>query len=83
MEIRTQVNCGGLFTILSAVEEQGDRKEGAGCAPEARDGWVKVTVAVEVNIKVTAVCQSISLPRLIPCSVPASVGDAEDGMSRS
>lgn len=46
-------------------------KRRAGCAPEATDGWVKVTVAVEVNIKVTAVMPVYFTPQSHPLLCPS------------
>lgn len=42
-----------------------------GSAPEARDGWFKVTVAVEVNIKVTAVMPVYFTPQSHPWLCPS------------
>lgn len=42
-----------------------------GSAPEARDGWFKVTVTVEVNIKVTAVMPVYFTPQSHPWLCPS------------
>lgn len=46
--------------------------QGRKSAPEARDGWFKVTVAVEVNMKVTAVMPVYFAPRSHPWLCPSS-----------
>lgn len=50
-------------TVINA----GGRKS----APKARDGWFKVTVAVEVNVKVTAVMPVYFTPRSHPWLCPS------------
>lgn len=52
---------------MSSVTE----KKGEGGAPDARDGWFKVTDMVEVNIKVTAVMPVHFTPQPLPWLCPS------------
>lgn len=57
--------------VVRRLQQKNSNAVGGKSAPEARDGWFKVTVAVEVNIKVTAVMPVYFTPQSHPWLCPS------------